>query len=81
MTIVQIIKYNSVFYVLVTFLFLSFTGYAQSPNAKGKYTKKIKEPKIGHFANELIGVKVKRIRGKLILDGNDVPQRINYFDL
>lgn len=67
------LKYHSAFYILVIILFLCFSNLAQTPKEKGKYTKKIKEPKIAHVLNEVDLGKVKTIRGKIFLGENDVP--------
>jgi hypothetical protein len=67
------LKYYSTFHILAIILFLVFANFAQAPKSKGKYTKKIKEPKIAHMLNEIDLGKVKRVRGKVFLGENDVP--------
>lgn len=75
MKIRQFLKLNltPVFYVLGIILVLSFACFSQVPKLKGKYTKKIKEPKSAHMINELIERKLKRVRGKLFIGENETP--------
>lgn len=75
MMIRQFIKLNltPVFYVSIAILALSCACFSQAPNLKGKYSKKIMEPKSAHITNELIARKLKRIRGKLLIGENEIP--------